>query len=84
MSGHEAKPVTALCPWCEATIVAVGSCLVDGTALETCHAWRCEQCDTCLDCLGLPIQFDQIVFNLPGIENCRFASPRTQCIGQND
>ncbi|MCU0548411.1 MAG: hypothetical protein MUC48_03600 [Leptolyngbya sp. Prado105] len=72
MTAKDVKPITGLCPWCGAEVVAVGICLVDGQALDSCPAFKCDVCDTYLDCLGLPIRFDRVVFDIPGIQNCRF------------
>lgn len=72
MSAKDATPTVGLCHWCGTEVFAVGFCLIDGQALDSCPAWRCDVCDTYLDCLGLPICFDKIVYNIPAVQNCRF------------
>lgn len=71
LNKHEPEE-TALCPWCDAQIFRVGICLINGSPLETCNAWRCDYCDAYLDCLGLPIGFEKIVFDIPGVSHCHF------------
>lgn len=72
MTDQQQKKETALCPWCGAEVFKAGICIINGSPLNSCNAWRCNTCDSYMDHFGLPISFTKIVFDIPGISQCRF------------